>query len=281
MSTELFGFLSSIAETVEPPSNELTTFIIAGQSNTDGRVPVAQAPSWFNQTTKTVSGLKVWNERNPFLTKGFGDFKLGTNCGADVYTSTDWAFDMVALRSYTTNKNETVYMVKRTKGGTPISIDSGNDKGSWNVNFTGITAVNTGITVLLRELHWYYQSAVTYATSIGKTLNVKSILWHQGEGDSYSTEAANAYYQNFKDVIYYIRNNIVGNPNLPIVFGTISHSSLQYNSTIETSQLLIALEDPYAYAVNMSAGTLLDPYHFDATSSIYLGDAVYDIIKNF
>ena len=29
------------------------------------------------------------------------------------------------------------------------------------------------------------------------------------------------------------------------------------------------------------AGTLLDAYHFDATSSIYFGDQVYNIIKDF
>lgn len=281
MSGILYGFLDSILNTVEAPTSILTTFIVAGQSNADGRIPYTSAPSWFNQTTKTVTGLKMYNARNIFIPKQFSDFTLGSNCGADAYTSTNWAFDMIAMHDYYTGKKKTVYMVKRTKGDTSISINPDSDKGSWNVDFTGITAVNTGLTILLRDLQWYYNSAVSYATSIGKTLNVKGILWHQGEGDSYSTAAANAYYQNFKDVIYYIRHSIVGNPSLPIVYGTISHSSAQYNSTIESAQLTIAAEDDYAYCVNMSAGTLLDAWHFDATSAVYFGDAVYNIIKDF
>jgi len=279
MSTELYGFLNSMIKTIPPPSNELVTFIVAGQSNADGRDLLVDAPSWLSQSNPTVTGVKMWDVNA--LPHQFNDFKLGTNSGADVWTQTSWAFDMIAAHNYYVGKNTNVYMIKRTKGGTPIYIDPTNTKGSWNVDFTGITAANTGITILLRDLHWYYQSALTYATSVGKTLNVKAILWHQGESDYLPQAAADAYYQNFKDVIYYIRNTIVGNATLPIVYGTIPHASGQYNATVETSQLLIAVEDVNAHVINLANATLLDAYHLDATSSISFGDSVYDIIKNF
>jgi len=275
---QLYGFLDSIGKVVTPPTNNLTTFLIAGQSNADGRVLLVNAPSWLNQSNPTVTGVKMWNiNLTPYQ---FNDFKLGVNSGADVWTQTTWAFDMIAMHDYYVGKNTTVYMVKRTKGGTAIYIQSGDTKGCWNTDFTGITTYTTG-NVLLQELQWYYQSAVTYATSIGKTLNVKSILWHQGEGDYLPQTAADAYYQNFKDVIYYIRNTIVGNSTLPIVYGSISRASAQYNATVEAAQFQIASEDVNAHCVNMSAGTLLDAYHFDATSATYFGDQVYNIIKNF
>lgn len=280
MPAELYGFLNSMIKTTTPPTNELITFIVAGQSNADGRDALADAPSWLSKTNPTVTGVKMWDINT--TPHQFNDFKLGTNSGADIWTQTTWAFDMVAMHDYYAGKNITCYMVKRTKGGTPIYIDSGNVKGSWNVNFSGITAANSGITVLLRDLHWYYQSAVTYATSVGKTLNVKAILWHQGESDFLPAAASDSYYQNFKDVIYYIRNTIVGNPTLPIVYGTIPHASAQYNVTVENAQLLIGSEDVNAHVINLASATLLvDGLHLDATSSISFGDQVYDIIKNF
>lgn len=280
MSAELYGFLESMSKTVTPVGNELITFIVAGQSNADGRDALVNAPVWLNQSNPVVTGVKMWDvNTSPHQ---FNDFKLGTNSGADVYTQTTWAFDMIAMHNYYVGKNTTVYMVKRTKGGTPIYIDPNNIKGSWNINFTGITSTNTGITVLLQDLHWYYQSAVTYATSVGKTLNVKAILWHQGESDYLPVDAANSYYDNFKEVISYIRNNIVGNPTLPIVYGTVPHDSGQYNVTVENAHLLIGLEDINAHVVNLANATLLvDGLHLDATSSIAFGDSVYNIIKNF
>ena len=280
MSIELYGFLNSIGKQTSPPTNKLTTFIVAGQSNADGRVPLVNAPSWLNQSNPTVTGVKMWNIN--VTPHQFNDFKLGVNSGADVWTQTTWAFDMEAMHDYYYGKNTTVYMVKRTKGGTPIYIDPTNPKGSWNVNFTGITAANTGITILLQDLQWYYQSAVTYATSVGKILDVKSILWHQGESDYLPADAYNSYYQNFKDVIYYIRNNIVGNSTLPIVYGTVPHASGEYNVIVENAHLQIASEDVNAHCVNLANMTLLpDGLHLDSTSAIYFGDQVYNIIKNF
>lgn len=278
MSTELYGFLNSMIKTVAPPTNVLTTFLVAGQSNADGRDLLVNAPIWLNQSNPTVTGVKMWDIN--VAPHQFDDFKLGTNSGADVWTQTAWAFDMIAMHDYYSGKNVIPYMIKRTKGGTGIYIQSGDTKGCWNIDFTGITSMTTG-NVLLRELHWYYQSAVTYATSVGKTLNVKAILWHQGETDYLPQAAADAYYQNFKDVIYYIRNTIVENATLPIVYGTVPHASAQYNATVETAHLLVAVEDVNAHVINLANATLLDAYHLDATSSISFGESVYDIIKNF
>ena len=68
------------------------------------------------------------------------------------------------------------------------------------------------------------------------------------------------------------------NKRLPFITGTISHSSTQYNAVIENAQKRLAEEDPYFYLVYMSKGTLLDPYHFDAKSTVYFGNCVYDLL---
>ena len=137
MSTELYGFLNSMIKTVAPPTNVLTTFLVAGQSNADGRDLLVNAPIWLNQSNPTVTGVKMWDIN--VAPHQFNDFKLGTNSGADVWTQTAWAFDMIAMHDYYSGKNIIPYMIKRTKGGTGIYIQSGDTKGCWNIDFTGIT----------------------------------------------------------------------------------------------------------------------------------------------
>ena len=106
----------------------------------------------------------------------------------------------------------------------------------------------------------------------------KAVLWHQGEGDMQSVDGAFEYYENLKAVIWYIRG-IVGNPNLPFIFGTISHRSMQYSAMIEDAQKRVAEEDPNVYCVDMSKAELLDDYHFNATWSEYLGYEMWKILE--
>ncbi|EGF47292.1 hypothetical protein AAULR_25496, partial [Lacticaseibacillus rhamnosus MTCC 5462] len=54
-------------------------------------------------------------------------------------------------------------------------------------------------------------------TASQQQLDIKAMLWHQGEADraSYSQVAADHYYANLKAVFAYCRK-LVGNPTLPI-----------------------------------------------------------------
>lgn len=40
-------------------------------------------------------------------------------------------------------------------------------------------------------------------------------------------------------------------------------------------------EDGHTYLVDMKDGTLLDAYHFDGVSSEFLGNKMFEIIKDF
>ena len=79
-------------------------------------------------------------------------------------------------------------------------------------------------------------------------------------------------------MIAYVRG-VVGNARLPIITGTISHHSKQYDATIEAAQKRIADEDPYFFLIiDMSGATLQDNFHFDGTCSEYFGKMAYDAL---
>ena len=246
-------------------------WLVAGQSNTDGRVPIAEPPTWLGVDNK-VPNTKMFND----ITNTFDDWMYGVNGGGDNNVDLRWAYDSTAIKSYANLKSKRQYVVKNTRGGTSIGLNPIVGSGCWNVDFNSITNRK-----LLQELEDKYKTAVLVLNNLGYNPIVKGLLWHQGESDSSTVENQNSYYQNFKDVIYYVRNTIVGNTELPIVFGSISHASAQYSSVVETAQFQIASEDDNAYIVDMQNGTLLDPYHFDDISSEFLGEGMYDIIKNF
>lgn len=242
--------------------------LVAGQSNADGRVPQINAPAWLNQADPTILGVKMFN-RNTGL---FSDFKLGANTGADNNTDTRWAFDMQTYHLLHDYLSDDIYVIKRTKGGTPISTLAPTNGGFWEAKFELINTTPK----LLQDLENQYM----LAKKLNPDFEIRAFLWHQGESDSGNAAAILDYYQNFKNVISYVRG-FTENPTLPIIFGTISHASAQYNSVIEAAQLRIASEDFFAHVVDMGAGTLLDAYHFDATSSEFLGTSVFNIIKDY
>jgi len=271
----LNSFLSSINNSTTPPvDTSFDVFIVAGQSNSDGRVLLADAPSWLDQNNPINTGVKIWNSSD----NQFNNFELGVDTGSAVPDTTLWAYDLEFSHLYYEYSNKPVYLIKRTQGGTPIYINTGITKGCWNVDFNNIP---DGTPKLLLELKENYDNAKTYIEGLGKTMNLIGILWHQGESDYSPSDAENSYETNFSDVISYIRNDIVSGvtgSTLSIIYGSISHTSAEYSSVVETAQFNIASSDSNAYIVNMSGGTLLDAYHFDADSSIYLGNEMYNIV---
>ncbi|WON94755.1 sialate O-acetylesterase [Sphingobacterium sp. UGAL515B_05] len=244
--------------------------IVSGQSNTEGRVPIAQLPSYILNNDNTVPNVMMWNDQ----TKAFAPFKYGVNTGAgapgEASTLNLYAYDSIASYLLAQNKNRTIYLVKRAVGGTAIDPSGTNGGGYWTPYTEDITQG--------RKLVEEFKTKILNAIAANPDLEIKAVLWHQGEGDSTAT-ARVKYYQNFKNVISYIRG-IVGNPKLPFIFGTISPLSAQYTAEVHQAQVEISQEDKFVYLIDMSDGTLLDSYHFDATSTQNLGQRMFDVLKN-
>lgn len=248
-------------------TNKKYGIITAGQSNTDGRVPQANAPVWLNQLNPELLGVNMFNR----TTKTFGAFKLGTLTGAQTQGTTLWAYDMVAYYLLQQYLSDDIYVIKTTQGGTAIDPLGSNGGGYWNAYSERVPSG----TILIES----FKKQILDALSASSDFEIKAFIWHQGEGDS-GTIPSNNYYQNFKNVIAYVRG-VVGNPTLPIVFSSISTVSSQYSLTVKNAQIQIASEDPYAYFIDNTNLALLDSYHFNAASSETIGTNYFNILKTF
>lgn len=240
--------------------------ITAGQSNTEGRVPLSTSPpSWYlgEGSPATLPTVKHWKNS----TQSWGTWSIPNN----------WAYDTQVYHELTDFLSQDIYVIKLAKGGTAISELAHSTKDCWQPIFEKVEAVNSSKGKLTKEFEQYIREAMV--SSEFSNIEIKAFLWHQGESDFSSPENAD-YYQNFKNLISYVRG-VLNNPILPIVFGTISHASAQYSSVVEAAQLAIAAEDEHAYVVDMQNGTLLDPFHFDGVTSESLGQSMFNIIKDF
>lgn len=123
-------------------------------------------------------------------------------------------------------------------------------------------------------LQKFEESIRFHVKTNGEDFDIRAMLWHQGEGDI-GKGTKLRYYDNLRNMIAYIRG-VVGNARLPVITGTISHHSKEYDATIEEAQKRIAEEDPYFYLIDMSGATLQDNFHFDAKCSEYFGKMAFD-----
>lgn len=259
------AYLSGLTEA--PLPEEINVVLVGGQSNADGRVPVADGPAWISGGS--VPDVLAWNGSAliPYDVDSTGPSGIGSSW-VQQNSAGKYSFVSVALKSIAETTPNLV-AVQVTSGGTPLAPESV-ERGSWCPDFAEIP--DDGTPHLLSDLAARYASLYAFCTSNGITLNVIGMLWHQGESDSAYSGAPAAYQGRLEDLVAYLRAE-VDDVAMPFVFGTISHASMQYDATIETAQLTVAANDANAYCRDNSAATLLvDGLHFDATSSDAFGE---------
>lgn len=273
--------------------------ITAGQSNTDGRVPSADMPSYLSQYAPSGMTDVLWSYGNSggwTLTGGAGVF-------APFYPSCEsandrhrWAYDAVVYYNLAQHITPTIYVIKQSAGGTsiaPASTSSGNRH--WSVDpafldtagIVGLTnsASGTPGKALAPALIYNIRQCLATIAANGDTPDIRCIIWHQGESDRTPTASANAYHDNLQAVVNYLRDSIVaitGNStyaDLPFICGTVSKQSALYSSTIEKAQYRLASEMTNFYVIDMQDGTMLsDIKHFDAASAELFGQRMYNKI---
>ena len=233
--------------------------LIAGQSNIDGRVPKANLPASivppFDNIKNSINSVNGTFASSMILPNSFGiDFSLYSALND---LGTPW------------------YIIKRSMGGTSIS-PLGDSAYHWTPFYEELDNISNSL------LYSFRTQIAKCEEDNPNTFDFRALIWQQGEGDraSKSKHAALDYYKNFKCLIAYIRG-ITGNETLPVICGTVSHLSGQYDPIVEEATLKVAEEDPYMTCIDMSGATLLDSYHFDAECAIYFGYKAYDALIDF
>lgn len=232
--------------------------IAAGQSNIDGRVPYDQMPEWLSKAQPIQKCLYVKNsEKGPF---------------EPVNITERWAFDLVTYYHLAQVSPQPFYVIKWTQGGTSID-PKGDNIYHWTADYEQLESPEYSLLQKFEnEIRWH-------VAQYGSDFDIRAFIWHQGESDrgDLGTGSHERYYDNFRNLIAYVRG-IVGNPHLPVIAGSISHHSEQYDPVVEAAQKRIASEDPDFVLIDMSGAAMLDPYHFDAAANIYLGEMVFNAL---
>lgn len=265
------GPLSPGWEGVAPSIN---VFLIAGQSNTDGRVARTLGPAWIT-SDPVIDGVKVW-DGSGIVDYDLTDYGQAGNGSSWIQTQSDnnYSFVHVALKKIADSMINDVVVCQVTSGGTALDPEY-NVRGSWSPG--GPT--EGGAPHLLDALEDRFNALSAYCTANNINLAVKGILWHQGEADSLIAGAPALYAGRFATLINKIRT-FTSSPSLPIYYGTVSDGSTQHDATIEAAHLAYAASDPNAHCLDVfgSGLTLLpDTLHFDASGCNRFGDWVGDM----
>jgi len=271
--------------------------ITAGQSNTDGRVPSADMPSYLSRYASSGMPGVQWSYGNSSgwsLTGGAGVFAPYYPMCESANDRHRWAYDAVVYYHLSQHLNSTLYVVKESAGGTsiaPASTSSGNRHWSVDAAFldtAGVVGLSNSASgdhgkALAPALVYNIRRSLATIAANGDTPDIRCILWHQGESDRTPTASANAYHDNLQAVVKYLRDSIVAitsnsdYANLPFICGTVSKKSSLYSNTIEKAQYRLASEMTNFYVIDMQDGTMLeDMKHFDAASAELFGQRLYN-----
>ena len=273
----LTAMLLSIGGVYAQPAS---VFLTAGQSNADGRVYNSQLPEYLKDGYEYLHYKKVTSSSDGMFEKrNFDNMKER------------WAFCDVTNYFIEKALQANFYSIKCTEGGT--SIDTAATvptKPVWCADAEWLAVnkayrgdINKGKSLTKSLIEGFYDCVDVTLSKLQHGYDVKAIMWHQGESDR---KKADNYYQNFKDMICYMRNAIyekTGDENdksLPFIFGTVSRKSRQYSSRVEQAQRKVATELEHVYLIDLSDAPLgKDVLHFDSAGTESLGKKMFEKLE--
>lgn len=257
-------------------------YITMGQSNAEGRETIDKLPHELRQGYRH---LRFANIRENSLWK-FGERQL--------LEDRTWSFQDIVNGLIDRTAKQDFYAIKCTYGGTAIALHQTNPWiPTWNASVEYLDtarayrgheadgkAYKIGNSLALAFAEGFATLVAGELSHLKDGYEVKAILWHQGESDR---KAGSQYYRNLATLIAYFRDtifHITGDKrtrHLPVIIGTVSHLSRQYNAEVEAAQLRLDHEDSNLHLIDMSQAELkADQLHFDSLSTVQLGCKMFD-----
>jgi iduronate 2-sulfatase len=220
-------------------------FLLAGQSNMDGRAEIAAAPPQWSVPQEDV----LFFYRNIV-----GWVPLQHGSASPPGTSTNFGPELSFGRSLADHySDEQIALIKHAKGGTSL-YDSW-APGTGNEYRALSTKIRNGLMGLEAE---------------GYAPTIRGMIWMQGETDALYLYTAEVYEANLTAFIAAIRG-LVGISNMPFVIGRINAPEFEYRDLVRDAQMNAALADPFVHTFSTDDLPLRDHVHYDAVGMIELG----------
>ena len=269
----------SVLPSVAAAQQTIDVYIVAGQSNADGRGDVsdlsaAQMASLENDTI--ISYLNPGSERERAVpTSNPNDLDVGTNGFTPLVTG-GFSVDGTSARQLTptfgpelsfgatiaeaTGSNNQIAIIKVSRGGTNLRND-------WRAGASVDTGPDEPVGFLYRALLEYVAASLAELEADGSTAIVRGFVWHQGESDSNNVST---YTDNFIALVEGVRAEF--GADIPFVLGELSRTrsnSVNFNNNLPN----LAASAPGISFVSSEGLTTpaSDTTHFDADGQIELG----------
>jgi hypothetical protein len=221
--------------------SKIRVFVLAGQSNMDGRAKARRLPKKYKRPDKRLLMLHrgTWQVLRPL--RGYFGPEMS------------FAHEMAAAW-----RGEKIGIVKLAVGATSLA--------QWNPD---------GKSTDPRRKPLYAQ-LMALAKTVGRGPGVKfeGVLWMQGEAESrWGGGHARGYFRRFNRFIARLRKDL-GNERLPFVFGRVNPVKSKYTwvDTVRAAQEKASRKIPFTAMVDCdSLSKLPDRIHYDARGQVELG----------
>ena len=258
-------------------AGKVPVILTAGQSNADGRVPLAELP----EELKTYKYCQ-WSYGSGDFETASGEFSPYSPRVAKPGIEQSWGFDAVVYNRLEQLWQRPFYVIKHTDGGTAIdpACKSSTHSLYWSADkafLDSTTSASHGGKSLLKAFERQIDDCLP---NLPKRYDIKCLIWHQGESDY---QAADRYYDNLKAVIRHIRQHlyeVTGKKKylkLPVICGTYAIGSRQRSQQVVDALMRMEREDKHFHVVDASDLPLLrDRLHFNAEGAQTLGQRIYE-----
>ena len=243
--------------------------LTAGQSNADGRVPLADKPDYLTYRHC------LWSYGSGDFEQASGIFSPYSPRVAKPKIEASWGFDAVVYHLLEQQWQRPFFVIKQTVGGTAIdtSCKSSTHGQFWSADPAFLASDKSLLAALCRQIS-------DCLRHLPANYDIKVLLWHQGESDQ---KAAGRYHDNLRQVVAYVRDYLVKATgkkrykHLPVVCGTFAKDSKLGSPEVAEALRQLAAEDPDFHVVEATDLSLLrDQLHFDAKGAEQLGRRYFD-----
>ncbi|MEM8738404.1 MAG: sialate O-acetylesterase [Planctomycetota bacterium] len=233
---------------VSVQADEITVFLLAGQSNMAGRADADNLAAGLRRPQSEVQLFDGTTNADSFR-------PLAPDSGTDFGPEVTFGQSLIA-----SNPDARIALIKSADGGTNLSNDW--DPNQQNNNYTAFTdTVALGLQKLADQ---------------GHNVTIGGMLWTQGETDAFGNRTQAQYANDLTEFIAAVRGSY--GQDLPFFLSRLSDNQTAittagYNS-VRAAQDQVAANDPNAFLIDTDGfGIKSDDLHFNAQGQVSLGEA--------
>lgn len=122
-------------------------------------------------------------------------------------------------------------------------------------------------------------SSISELQANGEKVNIRCLIWIQGESDGTRSDYANLYLPRLQELIRHLRQYVIGR-NTPIILGVDeTYLDLKRQPQIESAQIRISTQEPCVSRSSMRGLTKADATHLTPEALVEHGNRLFETYK--